>query len=417
MEYLNRSVFFVPVRFNNYTITRQMYLDDMRWSKYDSFLNEAAYFFPYILRIGKNSDLFSCFRYEKTESDSKMLYTYETWLKENKYEDCGSHPKLTEIRFTMFSTNIGFLEYHFVFPDNVNPKDFLSFAYWFKKAKPKPDWIEENKQSLFDFSQNIMPHDISCELFFTNIKDFKCECKCFHTVKMNRQTINEVNKTDYMHRLARSYDCLFPMILDSGNNDMLYFPYENDCWCGSPDGFANLVIEDEKDSFTNRYKYLQIENNYYFLYLLLLNQRFSLLNYLDDLSANAVNYKKNIDIISEKSMLFQALFSYRIISDDLLYQTIYSKMYEILEIDDLIKETENDEKLSATLLTKQNLRHEKNMNRLLLGISFLSLFSALVDASGFFDRFMSSSFISTISSLVAVLGIFVFFIIRIKHKS
>ena len=402
MNYQNKSIFYIPIQFSDYNKTVTCFNNDESWEKAKT--PSPSYLLPYVTKIAKSPEYYQCF--EKKNINASELYIYKNWL-ESQF-NLHINPTLEKIRFSCFATNIAFLEYWFAFEDGDVVSDMLNFAYWFKRAKPKNEWLDQGTKSLFDYSLDIMPAGINMKMFFTSEKVFKYDCKCFHTVKVSGKYSQE-ELDDLLHRLSRNYNFSFASALDESEHDLIYKPYSYDIWCGSPDAMANVVLYEDKDrnlNFINGHKYDQILSDHHFMYLFLLNQRFSLLKYLSAVSENDTGSRKSLDNIIKESVKFKTTFSFRVVSDDLLYQSIYSKMYHILSLDQLIEDTLENEKQAEFELSKNKSRTEDNLSVLLLGLSFLSLFSALTDATSFFDRVNIQNNISTLISILCVLIIF-----------
>ena len=104
-------------------------------------------------------------------------------------------------------------------------------------------------------------------------------------------------------------------------------------------------------------------------------------------------------------------FSFSIVSDDQLYQTVYSKMYSILGIDRLLADVHENEEQIELLQNNELLNTEKLTSVFLFGLSVLSLFSVLVDAAGYFDRISVLQPASTLLSALCLLSIIVFYIV------
>ena len=87
------------------------------------------------------------------------------------------------------------------------------------------------------------------------------------------------------------------------------------------------------------------------------------------------------------------------------YQNVYSRMCGILDIENLIKDLEESEEQLAILQNMSAAKSEKMASEFLFGISLLSLFSALVDAAGYFDRIPFLSGLATRLSFMCVAAI------------
>lgn len=385
--YQNRTFFFIPIQLESFDGFTTQLDRNPEWEEIGADEVKPSYMLPYVTAIAGARDLFRSYRLKEPDQDG--IYMFNT-AADGSSGFAGS-VELVEIRLSCFSTHIAFLEYVISYgADCEKARDsIMSFPYLFKRAKTKKEWDLCGKRSLYDYSESILPAGSGAKLFFTSGADFKCECKCFHTLKLTEKPDDEHKLPDMLHRLARSYNERFVGSVDACSKDMLYTPYDYSYWSGSPEGLANVVIESGNPKFINGFMYSQILVDYHFMYLILLNQRFSLLSYIDRVarvSGKEKGARKALTEINAESMRFKARLSFRVISDDLLFQTIYSNMYEILGIEELIKDTVENENQALSLLEQDNEKRETLVSHLLIGLSLLSLFSALADASGFFDR-------------------------------
>ena len=115
----------------------------------------------------------------------------------------------------------------------------------------------------------------------------------------------------------------------------------------------------------------------------------------------------------------KTIFSFSIVSDDQLYQTVYSKMYEIMGIDRLLSDIKDNEEQIEILQRHEMLKTEKITSAFLFGLSILSLFSVLVDAAGYFDRIPILQPISTVLSalcLVLIIALYIVWWIDNRNK-
>ena len=109
-------------------------------------------------------------------------------------------------------------------------------------------------------------------------------------------------------------------------------------------------------------------------------------------------------------------YSFRTVSDDAYVQTVYSRMYEVLEIDKMLDDVNdaNEKVLEANQAKQQEYqarqqehqakqqKYEHRLERLILALSFLAIFSALVDFTDFLEKFSVPPVIMPILSLTLI---------------
>jgi hypothetical protein len=199
---------------------------------------------------------------------------------------------------------------------------------------------------------------------------------------------------------------------------MLFEPYDYDHWAGSPDGLVNIFHPDGNpatDDYLEHYKPLQLSGNYRFMYLVLLNQRFSAIQYLEKISRCKKDSPKAIKALNRMTSQLKIVFSFSVVSDDQLYQEIYTRMYSILGIDRLLEDIRDNEAHVEMLQTHELVEGERLSGYLLTGLSILSLASVLVDAASYIDRFQALPLISTVISAGICGGLLIWYLIWRKR--
>ena len=179
------------------------------------------------------------------------------------------------------------------------------------------------------------------------------------------------NYTEYIYKKVIDLKKIALVInFDKENADendsfsMLYKPYSYDNWAGSPEALVDINIvntskDDRTSYFINNLKYLHLTIDYRFMYLVLLNQRFSSIKLISNISKGS-NYTLNaIRRINSEVVTLKNSFSFRVISDDRIYQNLYSRMCQILDVENLIKDLEESEEQLAILQNMSAAKSEK----------------------------------------------------------
>lgn len=375
----NTTVFYLPFLLDDYKKAVAHFSRNPLWTRREREDLSTNYLLNYAGDIQRDAKRFSSFRY--TDVASIPLYLYES-----DFEN-GNSPRLLDVRASFFSTKIGFLELSVGY-GNMSLDDIVSFASRFKSAtKPKDDELPDGRMRLYDWACSMLPDNAIA--FFAGNARFKYDCHTFHMIKAPRN-ISEGDLTTYLHLLRRNYDRRFADgESDMGSFDMEYKPYFYDFWAGSQEGFVNIVTEVDDEGtnyFINNYKYLQLNGDYRFLYLMLLNQRYTAIHYIKQIAEADMHAQKEIDEHSEQIVALKTQFSFRVISNDKIYQNIYTRLYDILDIDELLKDLQDNEAQLAVLQNASAARSDKMTSKFLFGLSLLSIFSALVDAAGYFEK-------------------------------
>lgn len=401
----NKSVFLAPVWTDDYTTFVCALRKDARYIEAEKG-SGPQYMLPYINRIYGDSTLFS--EFELKGEYIPRICTFE------KYLSLSSAPVLNKIRLSCFSTGCVFAELHIEYSE-LDIEEIADFSFHFKNAKRRGD---EELPTMEEALSRLMPEKVAHKLFFT-AKDFKLECKIFHRI-CTGQPLREERLESCLVHLRRGYHRGFSMPKTSCEYDMIYQPYSYDSWAGSQEGLVNIYNftgDETTDKFLENYKPLQLDNNYFFMYLLLLNQRFSAISYLDKISESEKYTRRAKEKLNLKISRLKTVFSFSVVSDDQLYQNLYTKMYAILDIDRLLCDIHDSESQIDMLRNNEMLESEKKTSTFLFALSVLSLFSVLVDAAGYFDRFSLLEKISTPLSLVCLIAIVISYLVwMIKYR-
>ncbi|MBE6774267.1 MAG: hypothetical protein E7544_08610 [Ruminococcaceae bacterium] len=394
-----KTVFFIPVWFDNFKKFTDKMDKSSIWNCTEKEKISPSYLFHYATNIAKDSDLFKSYSLKNLSTLNVYMYGEEVAFEEA--------PSIEEVRFSCFSTGVGFIEFWVSYRETSLEK-IANFSYLFKKAtKTSEKALEYNRKPLCDVAKALLPDGTDCRLFFSSSAEFKYECNCFHFVHRDCSVPGNEELADSLHRLCRSYKSTMPIAGES-TYDVIYEAGTADYWCGSTEGLANVLYDFESgndgssDYYLHTIKPIHLNVDYYFLYLLLLNQKYSAIQYIYMVSRVINKPSKDIENLNRRIIQLKNVFSFNIISDDMHFQNIYSKMFSILEIKNLLADVIENENQIEYLQRSKHANDDRMSNKYLFGISMLSLFSALIDAACYFDRIETIRPISTFLSLVSV---------------
>lgn len=151
------------------------------------------------------------------------------------------------------------------------------------------------------------------------------------------------------------------------------------------------LVPDNSKKFIDKIFSENFTHSYFCLYLLLINQRLTLLNTM----YKSMKYKDDIDKLQQiqKDLThFRMLASFNVVSNTGIYQCLYDKIYEVLKIDRLYTDVDEINQKIVQEDEVEDIQREKRVNVLLTGISLLTVFSALVDFSDFFSELFKGEF-------------------------
>ncbi len=391
----SKSVYFIPVLLGDYYEFINGAKASGLWADTSPEKFRPRYLLNYAARIADDDKLFRSF--ELKNKDILNVYMYEKEL------DFENTPEIEEVRLSCFSTGVAFLEF-WVSYSGLTPEEIADFAYLFKKAaKMSGKTISGGKVALYDAAASILPSGVESKMFFSVTETFKYECVCFHFLHVDEVPSEEKIST-CVRCLSRSYNAKFLNVAES-DYDMIYEPSKNDYWGGSSEGMVNIVFDVENDDsnyYLHNIKLSHLSIDYYFLYLLLLNQKFTAVEYINKVSMACAEDLKKIEEMNREIIKLKTVFSFNVISDDRIFQNVYSKMYSVLEIERLLADVIENEGQLEILQNSSSAKADKLSSKFLFAISMLSLFSALIDASSYFDRIQVLQSFSTLLGFLSV---------------
>lgn len=297
------------------------------------------------------------------------------------------------IRIHCFGTNIGFLVYDIWYADDMSYEDILTFNYLFKKVgiaefeirSGSLSNLRQDTLNLLALSEALAANGLdSVEVFF----------HANHPIRMTSNVFSIYcdtggrNIEDQLFHFCHSYTT------DYGYDEVYhddgfgaYHPYAYIHWGYCPDGISCVYLN--INDFTYNELNGKLQNDYYFMYLVLLNQKYTLLSLINEMMISRKAIPEKWRNIQHKLITYQMEYSFPMASDEMTYHKIYGDMRKIL----LINELENNLKDLSNRMYQlaaeeqregEALADAKRSWRINLGLGMLSLlaiFSAFVDGT------------------------------------
>lgn len=348
--------------------------------------NETPYDFQYLFKYVKNifdaSEYFEIDKSKLCEEDLKSIFPIQDVDTGKSY-----NANLLDISIYLMDKTKGFLLFKVDY-NAMTEEDLKYFVYYFSHIGNS---YNENNSKISTTFSKIVAEILKFKDYktFTKTKgDFttpfyyiakkgNCVCPVLQLVKRDFSAMSDEEYKKYCYCIGRGYysteNLTEERINNNGNVDMIFQPTTSTKWFGNQRNLVcvcNTAIKDtlQKNAASN------IEQNYIYLYLTLLNQRFTLLTYMSqlvELKTKSGKLAKIYDKISE----FKLLESFKTISDEFAYQNIYSQMYRILDIDDLM----NDINEISLKVREQKSRKLENLFKMFTVISAIATFYKIFD--------------------------------------
>ena len=406
-DFQNGSFFLFSIKQDNTEFFRNYLENDVRWRQENS-----IFITNYILRYASNltnPDDKRLIKYSLAEPEKYPLYLFENSGKNSLYNRdrpaSGNNPKLEGVNIYTFDSGVSFLEFHILY-GKMDAEEIEEFIYKFRSLRfnetDKRIKYPDNKYSAEKMIEKILDPEIAkIELCFENPSNVKRQAYVYTALNV-KEFCNDIPDEKLIRKWCYYISKGFPKFFDYSENETVNEKYAmnlvcngNTYWNGCQDGLVCLVTN------INMYQYNRIINDYYYVYLLLLNQRFSMISYIEEISVagDGINVNENgkqmnkrlekLERLRNNIVSINTRYSFRVVSDDYYVQTVYSKMYDTLTIDDLMKDVEESYDQLNNIISLNRRKSERLTESLLTALSILAIFSSLVDLTGYLDRFVS----------------------------
>lgn len=309
---------------------------------------------------------------------------------------------LNTVRIMTFKNDIGLLIMDIGFND-MTIEEIADFTNTFKKMGNLTDNknLGEKEKAINDkhygtqwkIIQNILASNYVNPFFFASKYD-------------NYESFVMLSIADHLHSDGNEYSRVLSRLKNGlrSNVDTSNFKemesveiseYSYIRFGASQNAFVCLIDKDEgyktSKKFINEVFSQNIEQSYFPLYMLLLNQRLMLLLSM----YKSMNNKDNIKVLRkiQKDLIqFKMVASFNIVSNTSIYQCVYDKVYEVLRIDRLYKDVDEINQRIVQENESDDTKRESVINFALAGLSVLSIFSAVVDFSDFWQQFRNGDY-------------------------
>ncbi|MBE6665520.1 MAG: hypothetical protein E7603_04760 [Ruminococcaceae bacterium] len=158
-------------------------------------------------------------------------------------------------------------------------------------------------------------------------------------------------------------------------------------WGISPSASVCLVSpNDQNQKFLNNTFFPNFKNQYLFMYILLLHQKYEMYLLLTKIGVGMNNNLKELEKYHDDLCEFETDFVFSNITEVPQYQRLYEKTARIFALADMFKDIR--EPLTA-LEERRRKKSDEKMNSVLTMLSLLSIASILMDAFGLIENFSS----------------------------
>lgn len=397
----NVSYVFIPLSFGAYESFRAVVDELNRDPGWTLVHDEITYMLKYVAdkinsRDQKNCQ---CFHYQLNgdvrrdvcDVSQGAWYTLKGRIYKGEPEEFPF--QILSIQLYCFSTTVCILAIKVTFQQN-DPYWVSSALYYLKKVSREKIYPQNGECEPFTLLE-LAKRAMSTMVHFDDLTFFY-----YANPSTERANILTYLETDSMenvrHQLYYLRRCYSEGFLYWENSALdkeeLYVHSQDIIWGISPEAAACLTCGSfGREKFIRGTFYKNFNAQYLFMYVLLLHQKYVLYLFLTRIGIGTYN---NLEMLEEyRSHLyeFETDFVFSCVTEVPQYQNLYDRMTRAFSLETMYKDVHepltalSDVRRISNEEKQQN--RDKNMNRALVVLSLLSLFSALVDSFDFIQSF------------------------------
>ncbi len=305
----------------------------------------------------------------------------------NYYEFC-----VTQINVYCFGTGTGIVSLYIPYDNGTDEATILNVSSALRCSVDHTDGTPcrciiqgENETYLGTIAENEL-----CSLFgdaavmFNHLNSGSVRrIDMFSAVLCERDTNETPRDFDTLcYRLANTYDTRAEKFNFRKNE--FCKPHDYTRWAFSQRGcavVANLTGNDSNDIFLNTKWFLSIKSNYFFLYLMVLHQKYAIYNYLNEVASDAdkIFIKSNQEALID----FNSKYIFTIVSDEYFIQNVYMRMKQENNVDevytDLLDELKRLFEYSQLKAEEDNEIRNNKLNAVSVVLSLFCSASVIID--------------------------------------
>lgn len=301
--------------------------------------------------------------------------------------------KIPSVELYCFKTGIGVLAFQLTF-ENSDPLWVAAAQYYLKKVSREiitPELPDGGGTTLLELAKKLMA-------------PFESVAKCVYfeyanpdTERANVLTYLEVPaRPDYdreLFYLRRCYNDGFLYTVDEEQQrEEIYTPSQDVVWGISPEAAVCLACTElgRGDFLRDRF-YKNFNQQYLFMYVLLLHQKYMLYHFLMQVSVDTYKDMDTLERYRSQLYEFETEFVFSCVTEVPQYQMLYERMSRAFALKQMFEDVHEPlvslSEVRREDSDKKQKRRDDDVNRALFILSLLSFFSALVDSFDFTDSF------------------------------
>jgi hypothetical protein len=238
---------------------------------------------------------------------------------------------IKEVVLFAFETDVCFLSIEISYTDEADVAKLIRGNYELKRINTLPEQFQSALMAILS--------DLQAGVFFEGSKDKPTHALVFSVMLVDmaeterEKSINQIQR--YLFQARRSFNSSFQTSRDEyllDRNKEVMQPFENSFWGVSLEGLCNIVSttgdQQTNDFFSSTY-FKHIRNTYFYLYILALHQRFTLLF----LSIKAARLPLSlVELESKEMMLAEHLVAISRLKEQMVLFTLRSSHTQVSPI-------------------------------------------------------------------------------------
>ena len=403
MEYMkNTSYFFVPFKYEKYErfkdLTRMLDESD----SWDLVHDEIIYMMKYVADKldSRKPEQCLCFHYEWNGRKREDFSGLKDWFSTKKHPFQGTEIsfrfQLIGIQLYCFSTSVCIMVFQVQFEKN-DPNYIASAEYYLKKVGREKIFSDQNPNEItfLKIAEKLMREveEIGTFDYFYYANPSTERANVLSYLEMEKK--EDYREDLFFLRYCYSEGFLYTedqerekKEINQSSHDMI--------WGVSQEAAVCITCpEMGRGTFIRTTFYRNFNYQYLYMYILLLHQKYVLYMFLTEIGVGRYNTLETLEEYRRRLYEFEADFVFSCVTEVAQYQRLYDRMTDVFALKDMYEDV--NEPIRA--LTEERKREteeeqksrEAKLNRSLLFLSILSVFSALIDSFDFSASFLGGT--------------------------
>ena len=345
-----------------------------------------------------NKQSCQCFHYRLNDAKRELfgLASESDWFSTKAHKFNGQNEpvrfQILNVQLYCFKSTVGIIAFR-IHLEKDDPFWVSNAEFYLKKVSREKIFLHDSEQAttMLEMASKVvgeLERITSIQLFYYANPS---------TERANVFTYLEVEPQDSYKRelfyLRRCYSEGFLYVEDDHRDaDEIYIPSKDTVWGISPEATVCLVCPGfGREEFLRGTFYKNFNEQYLFMYVLLLHQKYVLYMFLTELGIGTYNTLDTLEQYRHQLYEFETDFVFSCVTEVPQYQNLYEKMTKAFSLKKMYEDV-HEPLISLAEVRREaadndQKKRDLSVNKALLMLSILSFFSALVDSFDFVNSF------------------------------